>query len=328
MEVMPNAMRLMALAAKDAGLSTDGTIKSLMKLMEQGKVAADVVMPHFAKRMREAASGGLEKALNSNRVAMGRLMNTMQQAGNIIFESGWGEGLTDLFNELAKFFKENSHTWKAIGKTIGGVFKGIAWVVDNILEPAVSALGSVLNGLTELFGNFTAAAGVAFSPVFWAAALAVIRRGLIGVAIAMSPLLLKFGLIATAITFVIGLLEELAEFFAPTGKRTLLGKNINDIAKPIEDLMNKIKELFDFLKVPTHDQPIPAGSVEDARMRMYGGVKPISSLGMGVSGYGASATVSTPVTIQLDSKVIAEAVVTSPVGQEGVKKIIHQARPF
>ena len=95
MEVLPNAIQLMAGAAKDAGLSLNGTVKELFKLMEEGKVATNVILPHFSKRMREAAAnnGALEKALNSNRVAMNRLMFAAQMASNEIFKAGWAEGL-------------------------------------------------------------------------------------------------------------------------------------------------------------------------------------------------------------------------------------------
>ena len=89
MEVMPNAIQLMAKAAQDAGLSVNGTVAELMKLMEQGKVASDVILPHFAKRLHEAASanGGLEKAMNSNRAAMARLITSSQEAANEFFVS-------------------------------------------------------------------------------------------------------------------------------------------------------------------------------------------------------------------------------------------------
>jgi tape measure domain-containing protein len=60
-EVMPNAMKIMAESAKDAGLSVSGTMEEMFKLQEQGKLVSSKVLPHFAKNMRltAAANGGL-----------------------------------------------------------------------------------------------------------------------------------------------------------------------------------------------------------------------------------------------------------------------------
>ena len=53
-EHIPGAYGSMAKAAQDAGISTTGTTQELAKLLEQGKLASNVVLPFFAKRMEEA----------------------------------------------------------------------------------------------------------------------------------------------------------------------------------------------------------------------------------------------------------------------------------
>ncbi len=64
MEVLPNSLQLMAKAAQDAGLSTSGTVKEMLELQKQGKLVSSEIIPHFSKRMSEAAkaNGGLEAA--------------------------------------------------------------------------------------------------------------------------------------------------------------------------------------------------------------------------------------------------------------------------
>lgn len=51
---LPVAISAMAKAAKDAGLSVSGTTSELFELMKEGKVAAEVILPLFAKRVEEA----------------------------------------------------------------------------------------------------------------------------------------------------------------------------------------------------------------------------------------------------------------------------------
>ncbi|AUR89081.1 coil containing protein [Vibrio phage 1.121.O._10N.286.46.C4] len=240
-EVMPNALQIMAKSAKDAGLETDGSVKSLMKLMEQGKVMANDVMPHFAKRMREAASGGLAKAMDSNRVAMGRMTNSIEIAANAFFKSGYSEGLTDLFNSIADFFSKNEHTWKAFGKIVGGVLKGLAFVLEEVITPIFSAIGSILHTVTEVLGSMSGAL-----------ALLAARFGVTGKAVSylwnvlsggkgvLGGLAGMFKKLLTPILLVVGALEEVAEFLAPTGKKTLIGTNINELGKNLGDVLGAV----------------------------------------------------------------------------------------
>lgn len=50
---LPVALHAMAMAAKDAGISTSGTVEELMKLMKAAKVNSEIVLPYFAKRVEE-----------------------------------------------------------------------------------------------------------------------------------------------------------------------------------------------------------------------------------------------------------------------------------
>ncbi|MCP3682614.1 MAG: tape measure protein, partial [bacterium] len=155
-EVMPNGLKIMGLAAKDAGLSVNGTVGELMKLMEQGRVATQTVLPFFAKRMREAAqaNGALEKALDSNRVAMNRFLFATTEAADIIFKTGFGEGLTDFFNTSGDSLRKLEPLWKALGRIIGSVFKVVSRGID-LITPPLRLLGMILDSITERFGDMS-----------------------------------------------------------------------------------------------------------------------------------------------------------------------------
>ena len=144
----------MAKSAQDAGLTVDGTVKSMMELQMKGGLISEKVLPHFARNMSAAAraNGGLDKAMLSNRVAMNRLMFSFQEAGNIIFKSGFGEGLTKLFNAMAESVVKLKPLWEALGKIIGSVFSliadGVKWVT-----PMFVSMGEVLNSITRGLGE-------------------------------------------------------------------------------------------------------------------------------------------------------------------------------
>jgi hypothetical protein len=144
----------MSLAAKDAGLTMDGSVASMMALQQAGGLISDKVLPHFAKRMSEAAraNGGLDKAMLSNRVAMNRMVLAFQEAGDLIFKSGFAEGLTELFNTLAEAVVDLSPLWESLGKIIGSVFSLISDGVKAV-TPTLIALSNILKSITDALGE-------------------------------------------------------------------------------------------------------------------------------------------------------------------------------
>jgi len=232
---LPSAIPLMAKAAQAAGVSVSGTVDELFKLMENGKLLSSEILPHFATELHKAAqaNGALEKAMVSNKAEMNRMINSYENAANIIFDSGMEEGLTSLFKSIADLFKDNGTFFKSFGKIAGAFFKGLAFLVDNVLNPVLSALGSILNLVTtamEKLGDWVAIVLVYFAKF----------TPLVGSAIKMmggfKGVFSVLGTLARGIllpfTLILGVLEEIAEFFAPTGKKTLIGFNINDIKFP------------------------------------------------------------------------------------------------
>lgn len=253
-EVLPQGIQLMANATKDAGLTINGTVAEMSKMMEDGKLLSKDVLPAFAAQLRKAAqnNGGLEQALLSNRVAMNRMITSTQNAADMIFKSGWEEGLTELFNTIAEVIKENDVLFTEFGKTMGKVFKGFAWIIDSVIAPALSALGSILkfvNDAMDTFGNWVAAALIPlakFSPILGR----IVKHfgGLRGVMSLVAKLAVRMFL-----PFFVGLavLEEIAEFFSPTGKKTLIGTNIDKIKNPFESWLRTLDEIVDKFKAFT-----------------------------------------------------------------------------
>ena len=261
MEVMPNAIQLMAQATFDAGLTTENTVAAMLKLQQTGGVISSKVLPHFAKRMQEAAqaNGGLESALNSNRVAMNRMTTSFQVAADEFFKSGFSEGLTETFQSIGKLMEENSHTWKALGKIFGSVFKGVAAIIDNVVNPIFSALGSILHMVTTFLGEFSGAIAVATTAL--GPFGRIIKRvwdtlsGGKGVFGALTKVVKGF---LAPIYLALAALEELSEFLAPTGKKTLIGTNINEVLEK-SGIMNTLDRLESFFgKISTNREGVQA----------------------------------------------------------------------
>lgn len=234
-EVMPNALQIMAQSAKDAGLAVDGTVKSMLALQQKGGLISSKVLPKFAENLRAAArnNGGLDKALLSNRISMNQMITSVQMAADTVFNSGWSEGLTDLFKSIGELFKENETFFKSFGKIAGAVFKVLAFVVRNVLNPVLSAFGSILNLITTAMSKFGDWVGIVlvyfarFTPLVGSAIK--MMGGFKGVFKMLGSLAKR---ILLPFTLILGVLEEIAEFFAPTGKKTALGFNVDDMKMP------------------------------------------------------------------------------------------------
>ncbi|AUR94304.1 hypothetical protein NVP1193O_173 [Vibrio phage 1.193.O._10N.286.52.C6] len=242
----------MANAAFEAGITMDNTVASMSKMMEEGKLMSADVLPAFAEQLRAAAqaNGGLDQALLSNRVAMNRMITSTQNAADMIFKSGWEEGLTEVFNTLATVIKENDILFTEFGKTMGKVFKGFAWIVEKVVSPALGALGSILKGLNDAmdtFGNWVAAVIIPmakFSPI-----LGRVITKLGGLRSVLAPIAAIAVRTVAPFVLLLGVLEEIAEFFSPTeGKQTLLGFNINDMKSAFAPWVEDLQKVVDLYK--------------------------------------------------------------------------------
>lgn len=114
---LPGAYALMAKAAKDAGLSVSGSTAELGKLLEDGKLASNVVLPFFAKRMEEAFGKNAEANVNTLSGSANRLKNELTYLvtalDDSVITSFWSKfqnGLADVFKYMTYISKTG--TWK------------------------------------------------------------------------------------------------------------------------------------------------------------------------------------------------------------------------
>jgi len=146
-------------------------------MMEMGELGADV-MPAFGTALREIANqgGALETVLDSARVTQSRFITQSQKGADLIFKSGFEEGISGLFKTLTEGFKDSEDGLKGLGKTyrlffniINNITKALVFVLNELF----TVLGDVSDGIEMAFGKgsigvitaFGAAAAVALSPL-------------------------------------------------------------------------------------------------------------------------------------------------------------------
>lgn len=123
---LPVAMNAMALAAKDAGISVSGTTAELLDLMKKGKVAAETVLPFFAKEVEKAL--GIEQLTKVDNLAAAqqRLTTAWMEFVKALAAT---PGLTSAYNTIAEFTSgvanliasDSSKIEKGADKLISGV---------------------------------------------------------------------------------------------------------------------------------------------------------------------------------------------------------------
>lgn len=318
-EVLPNAIQIMAKSAKDAGLTVNGTVKEMMDLQQQGGLISTKVLPHFAKNMREAAqaNGALDKALASNRVAMNRFSVSMAEGADTVFQTGFGEGLTELFNTLGENIRDLNPLFKAFGRILGSTFKVIAIGVD-LITPPLRFLGVILDNVTEMMGDFSFMVSSAFGVGIVAAtgklgvfagSLAIVKKGF---AAMLLPVMKVVGALA--------LVEELLNALVFKDKKGL----IFDVTKPDEGIhekftgnegfMGHLGKAADFLQGSLLGTNL-RGNIDQVLNAFNGG----TNLGNG----GQSQIHPTTVVLQVDKEKLGEVVMSTEAAEAGTLNHIH-----
>jgi len=148
-ESMPGGIRIFADAL---GIGT----KELLAQVESGKLLAEDVLPKVARQMKKVAAVGLEQKMLTARVAQGKFFKELESSQDLIFKSGFGEGVGEMFNELAMSMRESEEGMKGLSQVFKLIFKIIgelAEVIIPILDSVFYVLGAVSEKLIETFST-------------------------------------------------------------------------------------------------------------------------------------------------------------------------------
>lgn len=160
-ERLPAAMQLLAEAN-----NTD--VKGLREQMQKGALDPKKVLPELAKIMERLAeeNGAYAKALESTRVAQGRMNREFEKAVRIFALGGFDKGIRDFFTEMATGLRVSEPLIKALG----GAF-------DMLMRPIIALIklgaeiGKNWDRIAATFGytgkqlaTLSALAAIAFLP--------------------------------------------------------------------------------------------------------------------------------------------------------------------
>lgn len=178
-EAIPGSMQAFVAAAQKYMKDDKIGVKELQELMKDGKLLAKDILPLVSEEFAKMANkgGALDKALAGNRVAMERLKQTWMNFQNEVFESGFGDAMTETFNNLAEMLGSNGDTAKAIGELSQGFVEGFMEMVytvnnafvliDAILQRYIPSLRRDGDEISSIF-KWT---GWALGAIFFAASL-------------------------------------------------------------------------------------------------------------------------------------------------------------
>lgn len=139
-ERMPDAVRLMA---KALGVGT----AELDKMMSDGKLMAEDVLPKFAKELRNSAAAGLEAAKSSPAADFARLKNALFDA------SGGLANQTGFMEVLAAGARLLTSVLQGLPELIGTIKEAIAlWA--GVFDDAGNAMGEFGDDLTRSAGDW------------------------------------------------------------------------------------------------------------------------------------------------------------------------------
>lgn len=151
-EGIPGSLQVFVKASQEAFNDSTIDVEKLMDMMKKGELKAAKVLPFVAKYYAEAANkgGALQKALQGNRVAMQRLGQTWMNFQNKIFESGFGDKMTETFNNLAKILDSNGPLAAAVGQFVAGFIDGFM-KIPYALYNAFTMVNAILERYIPIF---------------------------------------------------------------------------------------------------------------------------------------------------------------------------------
>lgn len=142
-EGIPGSLQVFIKASQEAFNDSTIDVTKMLDMMQKGELKAAKVLPFVAKYYSEAANkgGALQTALKGNRVAMQRLTLTWMDFQNKVFESGFGDSLTEAFNELSKILDSNGPLAQNLGQFFKGFTDGFMFMVYTVYNTFVLIQG-------------------------------------------------------------------------------------------------------------------------------------------------------------------------------------------
>lgn len=167
-ERMPGGMALLAQAAKNAGLSKNGTVAEFEDLMKKGNADPKKILPELAKLMENLAdkNDAYRKSLETTRVAQGRMNRAFEESVVVFSAGGFDRGMAKFFNTTA----DSMERAKPLTESLGAAFEILIKPVNALIR-LVGHLGENWGAIADTLGvtknqlaTFAAAVGIFMLP--------------------------------------------------------------------------------------------------------------------------------------------------------------------
>lgn len=178
-EGIPGALQVFVKASREAFNDNTIDVEKLMDMMKNSELTAKKVLPFVGKYFAEAArkGGALDKALNSNRVAMQQMQQTWINFQDAIFQGGFGEQMTRVFRDLATILSSNGELATNLGAFFGSVVEGFWDMVTEIHDDFV-LLDRIFSFYAEKLGIHGASLKEVFNWAGYALGIGIFVGGL------------------------------------------------------------------------------------------------------------------------------------------------------
>ncbi|QEQ94908.1 hypothetical protein pEaSNUABM56_00109 [Erwinia phage pEa_SNUABM_56] len=152
-EALPGSMQAFVRAAQKYFKDDKIGVPELQDLMKNGKLLAKDILPLVANEFAEAArkNGALTAQMNSNRVAMERMRQSWMKFKAEIFEGGFGDEMTKLFNTLAAALHSSGPLGKALGEFGGGFVRIMRLIVEHAFN-TFTLITAIIDKFLEKLG--------------------------------------------------------------------------------------------------------------------------------------------------------------------------------
>ncbi|QDP59456.1 MAG: hypothetical protein GOVbin4162_30 [Prokaryotic dsDNA virus sp.] len=208
--------------------------RELFAMMERGELMASEVLPMVAKEFSRTAreGGALAKAIETARIQQRRFTTGAQESADVIFQGGFGEGISNMFKELTDSLGESTKGMEGLGKVYKLFFDLVtqgAKIAIPILDSLFFVLGEISDVLNAIFVNDST----------------VTLAGIAAVTLAIKNLDRVFKSLYARLFLTLGILDEIFSFFV-AGRIGVLEKLMGtDVALGDTAFFQSLKDWFE-----------------------------------------------------------------------------------